>query len=385
MSNESSTINAAMTSDERAHWLERLFDQALDHALLMIDPEGHIAMWTAGAQNVFGYASPEILGERFDVLFTEEDRTAKIAADELASARRTGRAHDDRWHRRKDGSRFWASGAVVAMRNGDGSLQGFAKFIRDRTELRTHMEALNHRLLTELQECARRDAFLTTVAHEIRSPLAPLSNALELIRVAAGDADSRFHYAVGVIERQVHLIKRLADDLMDTERVRQGKMKLTFKSVKLNEVLAEAIESIRPAAQQKSLQIECALPTVPVEIDLDAERFIQIMRNLLGNAVKYTPAGGNIWINVIEGTGYATIRVEDTGVGIPADLQPRLFDLFTQGGNVDQTRRDSGLGIGLSLVKHWSRCITEPLGFAAKGQARVASSPCGCRCASPAL
>jgi two-component system CheB/CheR fusion protein len=335
---------------ERLARLDSVFDHARDFTIVLTDPDGRITTWSDSARSVFGYESVDVLGQPLGILFSEEDQRADAAAHELAIAQSAGSAHDDRWHVRKDGSRFWVSGEAVALRDAHGFLLGFAKLVRDRTDLRTQIDALKNRLQNSHEERSRQEAMMATLAHELRGPLMPIANAVAIIRRTAGDAEPRYEYPLKVIERQLGFMRQLVDDLLDAERLRQGKLRLSFKRVVLKDALEEAIALVRPGAREGGLRLEQIVPAGDLGFEVDPDRFQQIMLNLLGNAVKFTEPGGQIWVKVTVETGHVAIRVEDTGRGIAPELQPRLFDLFTQGA-ADATRRESGLGIGLALVK----------------------------------
>ena len=171
--------------------------QAKEHAVVLLDPEGVVVGWVAGAEYLFGYSVDEMMGQKLDVLFTPEDRERGVPEHELEVARANGRAMDDRWQLRKDGTRFWASGAVVQLRNEDGTPAGFAKMLRDRTDLKAQLEAAERRADTLGATDRRKTLFLATVAHELRSPLQSLMHAVELLRmepllrrIEAGEIDT---------------------------------------------------------------------------------------------------------------------------------------------------------------------------------------------------
>jgi PAS domain S-box-containing protein len=329
-------------------WVERLFHNVRGYTVLLMDAQGLITAWPESARVTFGYEAAEVLGRPLDLFFAPEDQAVHVPSDELATAAAVGHAPDDRWHVRKDGSRFWATGATVAIRDESGALLGFGKIMQDRTDLRTQVETLKHRLSAERQAGERKDVFLATLAHELRSPLAALSNAAQLIRLTPAHTDAK--YALQLIERQIGFIGRMVDDLMDLARVNTGKLQLDFKQVVLQDALSEALASVEPAARARRQQLESVLPEQPLHVEVDPDRFHQIIVNLLGNAIKFTPEGGRVWLKAIGETGHAAVRIEDSGIGISPDMQPRLFELFTQG-DVSKGKRMSGLGIGLALVK----------------------------------
>jgi signal transduction histidine kinase len=214
----------------------------------------------------------------------------------------------------------------------------------------------NARLYQNLRHADRlKDEFLAMLAHELRNPLAPIRNALHLIRLAGQEADAGDNWAV--IERQVNLLVRLVDDLLDVSRISQGKIRLQKTPVDLGEVVARAVESSRPLIDARRHQLTVTMPPASVVVDGDAVRLVQVLANLLNNAAKYTPEGGRIELAAeaaaapsASGPGTALLRVRDTGVGIPADMLPHLFDLFTQSERT-LDRADGGLGVGLTLVR----------------------------------
>lgn len=342
-------MSSPTASPKAEELLRLLLDQSKDHALLLLDAGGLIVGWLAGAEYIFGYQTEEILGQPVHRLFTPEDVERGLSAHELEVARKDGRAEDDRWHVRKDGSRIWVSGAVIALRDAAGQVVGFGKIMRDRTDLKAQIESLENRAETLSRADQRKNLFLGTLGHELRNPLAPLTNALHLIRLA-GPISENLVYPIKLIERQVEFIRRLVDDLLDITRVAAGKVELRVQPVRLQEILNRAAEACRPRAQERRQDFQVLLPPAPITLNADADRLHQVTVNLLNNAVKYTPEGGRIWLKAtIEGEE-VVVRVEDTGVGIDAEMLPRIFDLFTQEES-SLTRSEGGLGLGLPLVK----------------------------------
>ena len=337
-----------MTAEQEAAALAKVFANAVDYAVILLDPELRIVSWSAGAQNLFGHTAQEASGLPSDMIFTPEDRQRRLPQHEAAVARASGRAHDDRWHVRKDGTRFWASGVLLALTDAKGSVVGFAKVMRDRTDLRMQIETLKNRLDSVAEQQQRQAVALGTLAHELRNPLAPLSNAAQLIRLVGSD-DSRLAYPLQILERQIAFLQRLIDDMLDVTRVSAGKLRLQIAPFVLQEALTEAVEAVRPDANARRQTLQALMPDAPMEIEADRDRVMQIVLNLLNNAVRYTPNDGGIWLKATVETAHAVVRVEDTGQGIPKEVLPRIFELFTQGSPA--AGRSSGLGIGLALVK----------------------------------
>jgi two-component system CheB/CheR fusion protein len=329
--------------------LRLLVDQTNEHAVMLLDVDGRIAWWNAGAEQIFGYAAADIAGEPLARLFTAEDIALGLPGHELAVARSGDAAEDDRWLVRADGSRFWATGVTIGLRDERSDCVGFGKVLRNRTDLMEQLEALRNRV-ADLEEASRRkDIFLSTLSHELRGPLSPLRNAAALIRMTAA-ASRDVEEPLRIIDRQVDALARLVDDLLDVARIGAGKVELDRQAVALQDVVGRAVETCAPIVAERGHRLEVLAAPRPIVVDADADRLQQVFANLITNAAKYTPRGGGIWVKTATEGEEAVVHVEDTGVGIPPDMLPRIFDLFTQ---VESSRAQSrqGLGIGLALVK----------------------------------
>jgi PAS domain S-box-containing protein len=208
----------------------------------------------------------------------------------------------------------------------------------------------NARLVENLRDAdKRKDEFLATLAHELRNPLAPLRNGLQILK-RVGNAPGPVEQARGMMDRQLGHMIRLIDDLMDLSRISRGKITLRKERVELGKVVTQAVETSRPLFEENDHALTIQVPPRPICVDADVTRLAQVFANLLNNAAKYTERGGRILLSVERLEASAVVRVQDTGVGIPAHMLPQLFEMFTQ---VDRSleRSRGGLGIGLSLVK----------------------------------
>jgi signal transduction histidine kinase len=201
-----------------------------------------------------------------------------------------------------------------------------------------------------LQEADRhKNEFLAMLAHELRNPLAPVRNAVQILRLK-GSPDPELQWASELIDRQVQHMACMVDDLLDVSRIARGKVKLEKEPVELATVVTRAVEMVRPLVDARKHRATVALPPEPVWLEADPSRLVQVLANLLTNAAKYTDEGGQIWLTAERQGDEVVIKVRDTGIGIPADLLPRLFDPFTQEERLPD-RAQGGLGIGLSLVR----------------------------------
>jgi signal transduction histidine kinase/CheY-like chemotaxis protein len=209
---------------------------------------------------------------------------------------------------------------------------------------------LGNRRIVELNAADRhKDEFLALLAHELRGPLAPLRNGLELVRHGEGSAELR-HRACALMGRQLEQLIRLVNDLLDASRIAQGKIELRKAPLELGAALREVIEGERPQARAAGLELEAALAPEPLVVDADAVRLAQVFRNLLQNARKYTEPGGRIEVRLARERGQAVARVKDTGLGIPPAKLESIFEMFAQI-EAGLPRSQGGLGIGLALAR----------------------------------
>lgn len=331
-----------------AEALLTLMMQQLQHfAVVFTDVQGQISGWSEGAHFITGFSADDIIGKHIAMLFTPEDVDRKLDVHEMNSAQLLGAAEDERWHMRKDGSRFWASGVMLPLRR-DGVLQGFVKLFRDATHLRSRMKSLENEVQQFTKERAERNMFLATTAHELRNPLQAMKVAKRLLSQPCDD-DRRDH-AVKILDRQLVFAERMVEDLVDMTRVSEGKMSLLYEKCELQSLLLDAIEVSRDAAKAKSISLLPVFPLMPIEVEVDPARTQQVIVNLLNNALKFTPMGGHVSVQANVDQTHFMVLVKDNGIGISAELQPKIFDMFTQAERAG-TRRGDGLGIGLALVK----------------------------------
>ena len=439
-----------------------------DYAIFMTDPDGLITNWNLGAQHILGYTEEEIIGKDAAKFFTPEDRAKNVPQKELATAAMNGRAEDERWHLRRDGSRFWASGVVTPVRDYTGKLIGFSKVMRDMTERNklteerdrffalsmdmlsiVHLDgrfqrvnpafqkvlgfseeellaislfelvhpddrgetmsgyeklttgepikSMENRLrskdgtykwvawsyfpvpedglafgvgrdITELrniQEVLRlrakemedanriKDEFLATMSHELRTPLTSILGWSRLLD-SSQLSEKEKERAVHIIQRNAEAQSKLIEDLLDVSRIITGKLRIEFQPVPFASITDSVINSLRPAIDAKQLQLETRIDPAAGPILGDPARLQQIVTNLLSNAVKFTPNGGKIEVSLARFDSHVRLEVSYTGVGIPREHLPHIFERFRQ---VDSSnmRAHGGLGLGLAIVDYLVR------------------------------
>lgn len=494
-----------------------MVESAKEYAIFTLDLDGRITSWNSGAERLLGYQEAEIIGCKGRIIFTPEDNDQEKAEQEMQTALTEGRAENERWHVRKDGSRFWASGLMMPLQNEAGNTQGFVKIMQDKTQSRqaaereqflaqssaalavsidykttlttiarlavsfladycffdvmnasgqiervawyvadptmqgwfdgvqqfippqnfdnhpvanvlrsghahfipevtqqwmqsaatspTHLQFMqrcqlqslitvplkidrrplgaltfcftaysnrhytqtdltlaeelarraalaldNARLYHQAQEANRvKDEFLAVLSHELRSPLNPILGWVRLLQNGKLDVPRQAE-ALATIERNAKLQTQLIEDLLDISRVMQGKLTLTAAPVSLTFVISAAVETVRLAAEAKQIQILLDLDTGAAPVSGDAARLQQVVWNLLTNAVKFTPNGGQITVELRQLNQLAQIRVIDTGKGIDPQFLPHVFEYFRQADSTT-TRKFGGLGLGLAIVR----------------------------------
>ncbi len=221
---------------------------------------------------------------------------------------------------------------------------------REKQELLEREIAERKRIEQALRETdVRKDEFLAVLAHELRNPLAPIRNALHMMKHPF-DNPRDFEAERAMAERQVVHLARLVDDLMDVSRISQGKIELRKEVVDLRHILDRALEPARSLFQERQHRLELSVTSEPIYIEADPTRLEQVLDNLLSNAAKYTEVGGRIWVTIEQVNGEAVVKVRDSGVGIEPEMLSRIFEMFVQAARHGK-RANGGLGIGLNLVK----------------------------------
>ena len=318
-----------------------LVEEVKDHAIFMLDAEGVVASWNLGAERMEGYSAAEIMGRHFSCFFPPDVAAGDLPCQFIARATRSGSVEAEVQLVRKNGSQFSADITISAMYDRDRRLRGFANIVRDLTE-RNRVTALE-------QSHESAHVFLAMLSHELRNPLAPLMTSVDILRMRNVN-DPVVQQTSDVIARQVQHLTRLVDDLMDVSRITSGRIALSHAAIEIAVPVARAIELSRALIDNRGHALRLSLPEQPLIVDGDLTRLTQVMVNLLNNAAKYTPKGGLIELSVTEDNGSVVVSVRDTGSGMPSELVPRVFDLFTQGKR-SLDRVEGGLGVGLTLVK----------------------------------
>jgi PAS domain S-box-containing protein len=322
----------------------RLFESATDGLLIIDAFDGRVISANPLLEELLAIPDGELVGMSLWEIGLFGDRAASESA--LLELREKGESRFDRVAiQRRGGERREVE--IVANLYSEEERSVIQCNVRDVTE-RSRLERQTREQAAALAELDRRkDEFLAMLSHELRNPLAPIANAVQLLRLEGSETDVA-RQARSIIERQVAQLSRLVDDLLEVSRITSGSFQLRASEVALNDIVERAVESVGALAGQHELTLE--LPAPSPWVDGDPARLEQVVVNLLTNAIKYTADYGRISVMVDTGDGAAIVRVRDNGVGIAPDLLPRIFDLFTQAER-SLDRAEGGLGIGLSLVR----------------------------------
>jgi two-component system CheB/CheR fusion protein len=322
---------------------ERLREQArvisLAHVMMRSASEDVIMLWNEGCERLYGYTAAEAVGKKcHELLRTEFPQPLEQINAELE---KTGEWQGELVQETRSGSRIFVASHWVLNR-------GTAE--KPATVLEVNNDVTMRHVAEEALRVADRnkDQFLAMLAHELRNPVGAMLNSLELLNTSKRSADASL--ARGVIERQLHHLMRLVDDLLDVERLTHGKISLVRRRVALSEIVEAAAETCKSLIDTSQHKLKINLPRKPIFLRADATRLAQVFSNLLHNALKYTPAGGSIELSAERSESQVEVKIQDTGIGISPEILPRLFEMYAQGEPLSGSEM-KGLGVGLALVR----------------------------------
>ena len=359
VSRERTAIDDLSRSEQR---FELLVSAVVDYAIFLLDPNGRIMSWNAGAQRIKGYTEEEILGRHFSIFYTPEDVENGRPAWVLKNAIENGRWEDEGWRLRKDGSRFWASVVVTMLKDRNGVLQGFAKVTRDITEKReaearraadAEREAEVLRAKAEhMAELERmKTEFLNLASHELRGPLAVVRGYNLMLRDGVLNEDD-IPGISKIIEAKLAQMNLLVEQMLEAARVEAGYAVMNLTTFDLRDAVAEQVQTFRSVAGSHSINV--VQPDRAVPISADRSRIGTVVANLLDNAIKYSPAANEIRVRVGKEDGHVFVAVRDFGSGIAPEHIPLLFQRFSRL-PTDDNVTIPGTGLGLFLCQQIAR------------------------------
>ena len=327
-------------------WLLSLSGTTAENAIVLSSIDGVILAWLGAAERLFGYTADEAVGMELSRLFSAEDVAGGLDKHERALAMSAGRSNDDRWHIRKDGSRFWASGILECVYDESGAVVALCKLLRDRTDLRMQYEALQRRAVFAEQQNTLHLQSLATLSHELRNQVAPMATALALLqRFETNTASVR---PLEVLQRRLNVMTQLLNDLSGAAQATVRTPHLALQTLSVQSAIEQAAQALAHGVASKKQTLKVTVPEATLHVKADPARLDQMLVNLLNNASKYTGEGGAIQVSATVEAEMVAIRVEDNGAGISGDVLPHIFELFTREARLDETE---GLGVGLAVVK----------------------------------
>jgi PAS domain S-box-containing protein len=323
---------------------ETLVSGVEDYAIFLLNPEGDVITWNAGAQRIKGYKPEEIIGKHYSVFYPPEALKPDWPGHILRTAAKEGRFADEGWRVRKDGSKFWASVVVTALKAQNGKLRGFLKITRDLTE-RRKIEAL------QIAD-RKKDEFLATLSHELRTHLNAILGWVNLMSESRQD-ETIISQGFEVLKRNTETLTDLISGLLDVSRIATGTLTLNFEEVDLKDIVRSSVETLQAQTARKRIALN-TLVEIPEDVDCrvwgDKLGLQQILANILTNALKFTPDGGAVTVNLRRAQATAILIIKDTGIGMSPDFLPHAFEQFSQ--EKSNNRQTGGLGLGLAICKH---------------------------------
>jgi PAS domain S-box-containing protein len=313
-------------------------------AVIATDLEGYITHWSKGTEQLFGYSAKMTLKKQISFLNPNEEYPF-LENHIIRPLKNKGYHEVQTYMRRQSGERIYINLALSLLRDSNGRAFGIIGYATDITE---HKQI--EKRLKEADQ--RKNEFLALLAHELRNPLVPIRNAVQLLTLQSDMMLPHIQQACALIDRQVSYLTRLADDLLDVAWITRGQLILQKKPCNIVSCIEQAVEVIRPMLAEKGHDLILKLPSAPLLIEADPARLIQIIENLLDNAVKYTHKGGRIALTVAIQGQQAMLTIADNGIGIPAELLPHIFDCSSYIGHpLKHSYHEGGLGLGLDLTK----------------------------------
>lgn len=331
-----------------------------DYGIFMLDTDGHVVSWNAGAQRIKGWRGDEIMGRHFSVFYPGEEGHQRSMRN-LADAVREGRVEDEGWRVRKDGTQFLANVVITALYDETGALRGFSKVTRDITERRRAEEALESARQEAETASAAKSLFLSRMSHELRTPLNAILGFAQLLELDRDAAKPHDKGSIDQILRAGHHLLALIDEVLDIARIEAGKLGLAIAPTLLPTVIEEAVGLSRPQAEARGVTIGWDASGLP-PIAADPRRLMQVLLNLLSNAIKFNRPGGTVGLRAWRSGDRVRIEVTDSGVGIEADHAGQLFQPFTRIG--EAAMRSEGTGLGLSLSRALVEAMDGAIGYA---------------------
>lgn len=333
-----------------SEFYSQIIDSLQDYSIFTLDKDLIINSWSSGSSSIFGYGEEEVIGESFDIIFTEEDKSKGIPKREIKTAVREGRAVDNRWHVCKDGSTFYAYGLVFPLTGSDGKMIGYVKILRDLTERRKSEEAVK-KYVKELEELSsHKDSILAILSHDLRGPLSGIIGIIEYMKSDfAKMQKSELEDMIDLLHKESTNELEMLDYLLEWARIKYTSEIFTPKQVGLAEYVKKAFDTLNEVAEKAGVILHNKIEE-KTSVFADKKMLLSILQNILSNAIRYSAEGGKITVTAKEKEDKIVVQIRDNGSGISKEIQEKLFIPQRKSPSKENNEK-KGSGIGLLLAK----------------------------------
>jgi len=333
-----------------AEFYSQIIDSLQDYSIFTLDKDFNINSWSAGSTKIFGYETDEVIGEPFDIIFTEEDLKSGTPRREIETALKEGRATDNRWHIAKDKSLFYAYGLVFPLIGSDGEMLGYVKILRDLTERKQSEDAIK-KYVRDLEELnTHKESVLAILSHDLRSPLSAIIGTAKYLK-------DHFHkMKPDAVQEMLDLLYKSSTDelemldyLVEWARIKYASDVFSPSQIKLTEYINKVFETLSETALINTINLHHEIEE-DTSVFADGKMLISIIQNIVSNAIKHTGKGGTITVSAKSKDDKIIVQVKDTGIGMSKEIMEKLFT--PQMKTLSEARKkNKGAGIGLLLVK----------------------------------
>jgi PAS domain S-box-containing protein len=333
-----------------AEFYSHVIDSLQDYSIFTVDNDLFINSWNSGATTVFQYEADEIIGQPFEIIFSEEDRIIKAPALEIETALKEGRAIDNKWHVRKDGSKFYAYGLVFPLLGLKGEMFGYVKILRDLTERKKSEDSIA-KYVKDLEELnTHKESVLAILSHDLRSPLSSIIGTAEYLKSNFDKMKPEvIKEMLGLLHKSTKEELNMLDYLVEWARIKYASDVFAPTKIKLAEYVDKVFKTLNESATIKTISLHREIHE-NTSVFADGKMLLSILQNIVSNALKHTGEGGNITVTAKKKEDKIIVEIKDTGIGMSKEIQEKLFT--PQMSSLSKARENSkGAGIGLLLVK----------------------------------
>ncbi|MES2555280.1 MAG: PAS domain-containing sensor histidine kinase [Bacteroidota bacterium] len=333
-----------------AEFYSQIIDSLQDYSIFTLDKEFNINSWNSGSTKIFGYETDEVIGESFDIIFTEEDLKSSIPKKEIETALKEGRATDNRWHITKDKSLFYAYGLVFPLTGMDGELLGYVKILRDLTERKQSEDAIK-KYVRELEDLnTHKESVMAILSHDLRSPLSAIIGTAKYLK------DNFHQMKPEAVQEMLDLLYKSSTDeldmldyLVEWARIKYAADVFSPSEINLTEYINKVFETLNETASINAINLHHEVAE-NISVFADGKMLISIIQNIVSNALKHTENGGKVTVSAKSEDKKIVVQVSDTGIGMSEEIMEKLFTPQMKTLS-EKRKKNKGAGIGLLLVK----------------------------------